>query len=157
MPFGLLLGKLIPYLGIAFFELCLILSLMCTVFRVPIHGSVWLLACLSVPYIFVSLSLGILISSRANSQPEAMQLSFVAILPSVFFSGYIFPRESMPFIFHALSYLLPATYYIDIMRGIVLRGAGLSHLWIDGVALLAMGICSLAAAARRFESKVIVP
>lgn len=156
-PFGLLLGKLIPYLGIGFFELCLILFLMHTVFRVPIHGSVWLLACLSVPYIFVSLSLGILISSRANSQPEAMQLSFMTILPSIFFSGYIFPRETMPFIFHTLSYFLPATYYIDVIRGIVLRGAGLSHLWIDGIVLVAMGTCSLAIAARRFQSKVIVP
>lgn len=156
-PFGLLLGKLIPYLGIGFFELCLILSLMHTVFRVPIHGNVWLLACLSLPYLFVSLSLGILISSRANSQPEAMQLSFVAILPSIFFSGYIFPRESMPSLFHTLSYFLPATYYIDIIRGIVLRGAGLSHLWMDGVALVAMGTCSLTIAARRFQSKVIVP
>ena len=97
-PFGLLLGKLLPYFFIGFTELCLILTFMRFIFQVPIHGSVLLLGFLSLPYIFVSLSLGILISSKAGTQGEAMQLSFVTILPSVFFSGYIFPRETMPHI-----------------------------------------------------------
>src|SRR5271163_4555386 len=135
-PFGLLLGKLLPYFGIGFFELCNILFFMRFVFRVPIHGNVFLLAFLSLPYIFVSLSLGMLISSKANTQGEAMQLAFLTILPSIFFSGYIFPRETMPFFFHAISYLVPASYFINITRGIILRGAGLQHLWLDGLALV---------------------
>src|SRR5229473_2957417 len=94
-PMGLLFGKLLPYLGVGFFELCLILFFMRVVFQVPIHGNVLLLAFLSLPYIFVSLSLGILISSKANSQSEAIQLAFLTILPSIFFSGYIFPLETM--------------------------------------------------------------
>ncbi len=98
-PFGLLLGKLLPYLGVGFFELCLILTCMRFLFQVPIHGSVLLLAFLSLPYLFAALSLGILISSKAASQAEAMQLAFLPILPSVFFSGYIFPRETMPALF----------------------------------------------------------
>ena len=154
-PMGLLLGKLLPYLGIGFFELCLILFLMRTAFQVPIHGNVVLLAILSLPYIFVSLSLGILISSKANTQSEAMQLAFLTILPSIFFSGYIFPRETMPFIFYAISYLVPASYYINITRGIILRGAGLQHLWLDALALFAMGSFLLLVAARRFQKKVI--
>jgi ABC-2 type transport system permease protein len=154
-PFGLLLGKLLPYFGIGFFELCLILTFMRFVFRVPIHGNVLLLAFLSLPYIFVSLSLGILISSKANSQGEAMQLAFLTILPSVFFSGYIFPRETMPFIFHAISYLVPASYFINITRGVILRGAGITHLWVDALALFAMGTFLLTVAARRFQNKVI--
>jgi ABC-2 type transport system permease protein len=155
-PMGLLLGKLLPYLGIGFFELALILTCMRFVFRVPIHGDVFLLALLSLPYLFVSLSLGILISSKANSQAEAMQLAFLTILPSIFFSGYIFPRETMPWIFHTLSYLVPATYFINITRGIILRGAGVVHLWIDGLALFAMGTVLLILAARRFHNKVIM-
>ena len=155
-PFGLLLGKLLPYFGIGFFELCLILTFMRFVFRVPIHGSVILLAFLSLPYIFVSLSLGILISSKANSQGEAMQLAFLTILPSVFFSGYIFPRETMPFFFHAISYLVPASYFINITRGIILRGASIQHLWVDALALFAMGTILLIIAARRFQNKVIM-
>jgi ABC-2 type transport system permease protein len=155
-PMGLLLGKILPYLIIGFFELCMILTFMRFVFRVPIHGSVLLLAILSLPYIFVSLSLGILISSKANSQAEAMQLAFLTILPSIFFSGYIFPRETMPKFFYFLSYFVPATYFIDITRGIILRGATLVHLWFDAAALATIGALLLVIAARRFQNKVIM-
>jgi drug efflux transport system permease protein len=155
-PFGLLLGKLLPYFFIGFFELCNILFFMRFVFRVPIHGNVFLLAFLSLPYIFVSLSLGMLISSKANTQGQAMQLAFLTILPSIFFSGYIFPRETMPLFFYAISYLVPASYFINITRGIILRGATLQHLWIDGLALFAMGTFLLVIAARRFSNKIIM-
>ena len=155
-PMGLLLGKLLPYLVIGFFELCMILTFIRFAFHVPIHGSVILLAFLSLPYIFVSLSLGILISSKANSQSEAMQLAFLTILPSIFFSGYIFPRETMPKIFYVISYFVPASYFINITRGVILRGAGITHLWIDALALFAMGTFLLVIAARRFQNKVIM-
>ena len=155
-PMGLLLGKLLPYLGIGFFELAMIVSAMRFLFRVPIHGNVVLLAFLSLPYIFVSLSLGILISSKATSQAHAMQLAFLTILPSVFFSGYIFPRETMPRFFYVLSYFVPASYFINITRGIILRGAGWGHLWIDALALFGMGTVLLIIAARRFHDKVIM-
>ena len=155
-PMGLLLGKLVPYLGIGFFELCMILTFMRFIFSVPIHGSVLLLAALSLPYIFVSLSLGILISSKAGTQAQAMQLAFLTILPSIFFSGYIFPRETMPKFFYVLSYFVPATYFINITRGIILRGAGWAHLWTDALALSAMGTLLLVIAARRFQTKSIM-
>jgi len=155
-PFGLLLGKLLPYFFIGFFELCNILFFMRFVFRVPMHGNVILLAFLSLPYIFVSLSLGMLISSKANTQGQAMQLAFLTILPSIFFSGYIFPRETMPLGFYLISYLVPASYFINITRGIILRGASLQHLWTDGLALFAMGTILLVIAARRFSNKIIM-
>lgn len=155
-PMGLLLGKLLPYLAIGFFELSMILTAMRFLFNVPIHGSVLLLAFLSLPYIFVSLSLGILISSKATSQANAMQLAFVTILPSIFFSGYIFPRETMPKFFFILSYFVPATYFINITRGIILRGASWTHLWSDAVVLFSMGTVLLVIAARRFHNKVIM-
>jgi len=85
-----------------------------------------------------------------------MQLAFLTILPSVFFSGYIFPRETMPSFFYALSYFVPAAYFINITRGIILRGAGIQHLWIDALALFAMGTFLLIMAARRFQRKVIM-
>jgi ABC-2 type transport system permease protein len=155
-PMGLLLGKLLPYLAIGFGELCLIVTLMRFVFLVPIHGSVLLLSFFSLPYLFVSLSIGILVSSKANSQAEAIQLAFLTFLPSIFFSGYIFPRETMPTIFYVISYFIPASYYINITRGIILRGAGLSHLWLDALALFAIGSLLLFVAARRFQNKVIM-
>jgi len=155
-PMGLLLGKLLPYLMIGFFELCMILVFMRFIFSVPIHGSVLLLALLSLPYIFVSLSLGILISSKANSQAEAMQLAFLTILPSIFFSGYIFPRETMPNSSTSSATSSRPPIFIDITRGIILRGAGWVHLWIDAVALFFMGTMLLVIAARRFQNKVIM-
>jgi ABC-2 type transport system permease protein len=155
-PMGLLLGKLLPYLGIGFFELSMLLVAMRFLFGVPIHGNVLLLAFLSLPYIFVSLSLGILISSKATSQAHAMQLAFLTILPSIFFSGYIFPRETMPKFFYILSYFVPAAYYINITRGIILRGAGWAHLWSDALVLFMMGSFLLIIAARRFHNKIIM-
>jgi ABC-2 type transport system permease protein len=155
-PMGLLLGKLLPYLVIGFFELSMLLVAMRFLFGVPIHGSVILLAFLSLPYLFVSLSLGILISSKATSQAHAMQLAFLTILPSIFFSGYIFPRETMPRFFYYLSYLVPAAYYINITRGIILRGAGWVHLWSDALILFLMGAALLIIAARRFHNKIIM-
>jgi ABC-2 type transport system permease protein len=155
-PLGLLLGKLLPYLVIGFTELCAIITFMRFVFQVPIHGNVLLLGLFSLPYLFVSLSIGILVSSKANSQSEAIQLAFLTFLPSIFFSGYIFPRETMPKFFYVLSYFVPASYYINITRGIILRGAGLSHLWPDALALFIMGTLLLVVAARRFQKKVIM-
>ena len=155
-PLGLLLGKLLPYLFIGFAELCAIVTCMRFVFQVPIHGNVLLLGLFSLPYLFVSLSIGILVSSKANSQSEAIQLAFLTFLPSIFFSGYIFPRETMPKIFYIISYFVPASYYINITRGIILRGAGLSQLWIDALALFAIGSFLLIVAARRFQKKVIM-
>ena len=155
-PMGLLLGKLLPYLAIGFFELSMLLVAMRFLFGVPIHGNVILLAFLSLPYLFVSLSLGILISSKATSQAQAMQLAFLTILPSIFFSGYIFPRETMPKFFYYLSYFVPAAYYINITRGIILRGASWVHLWSDALILFLMGAVLLIIAARRFHNKIIM-
>ena len=107
---------------------------------------------ISLPYLFVSLAIGLLVSSKANSQSEAFQLSFLTFMPSIFFSGYIFPRDTMPLPFYIL---VPASYYINIARGIILRGAGLVHLWSDGLVLLGMGTGLILLAAKRFQKKVI--
>jgi len=154
-PLGLMFGKILPYLGVGFGELCLILLLLVTAFRVPIHGSTALLLVFSLPYLFVSLAIGLLVSSKANSQSEALQLSFLTFLPSIFFSGYIFPRDTMPLPFYILSYFVPASYYINITRGIILRGAGFAHLWSDGLVLLGMGLGLILLAAKRFRKKII--
>jgi ABC-2 type transport system permease protein len=154
-PLGLLLGKLLPYLVTGFIGLSTLLLFIRFAFQIPIHGNVLLLMLLSVPYLFVNLSIGLLISGKANSQAEAMQLAVMIILPTIFFSGYIFPRETMPLPFYLFTFLVPGMYFVNITRGIILRGAGLQHLWIDGLVLLAMGVALLLLAARRFHAKVI--
>jgi ABC-2 type transport system permease protein len=100
------------------------------------------------------LSLGLLISTRAQNQMQALQMSMLFILPSVFFSGFIFPRETMPMFFYAISTCLPATYFIELMRAIILRGASLQEFWMNIVILAGMGIALFSLCAIRFKSKI---
>jgi ABC-2 type transport system permease protein len=105
-------------------------------------------------YAFALLSLGLLISTRAQNQIQALQMTMIFILPSVFFSGFIFPRETMPWIFYAISTVLPATYFIELMRAIILRGASLAEFWFHIVMLSAMGVALFALCALRFKRKI---
>ena len=154
-PLALMLGKIMPYFFLGVTEMCAILFFMRYLFLVPIHGNAILLVALSTCYLFVNLTLGILVSTKANSQAEAMQLAMMTVLPSIFLSGYIFPRDNMPLIFQAISYLIPASYMINITRGVILRGAGLPELWPDALVLLLMGVVVLLLAARRFTRMIV--
>ena len=149
-PLGLMLGKMIPYGVLAFGELCVILIVMRVVFQVPIHGSLILLLLLSLPFLLTVLGLGLVISTQAKTQAEAFQLAMGTVLPSVFLSGYIFLIENMPPIFRLISGILPATYYIRILRGIILRGAGFNEVWLNGLALTLMGCIAVVGAAALF-------
>ncbi len=149
-PLGLMVGKMTPYGLLGFVELCTILLLMRFVFDVPIHGSLILLLILSLPFLLTILGLGLLISTKAKTQVEAFQLAMGTLLPSVFLSGYVFMIENMPESFQWVSHAVPATYYITILRGVILRGAGLSELWGSGLVLLAMGSAAVLLAAVQF-------
>jgi ABC-2 type transport system permease protein len=149
-PLGLMVGKMIPYGVLAFGELCAILIVMVAVFQVPIHGNAFLLLVLSIPFLLTVLGLGLVISTRANTQAEAFQLSMGTVLPSVFLSGYIFLIENMPLFFRGVARLIPATYYIQILRGIILRGAGIGELWVQALVLTMMGCGMILIAARQF-------
>jgi ABC-2 type transport system permease protein len=154
-PLGLMMGKIMPYFVLALVEMGTIVIFMRYVFGVPIQGSVVLLFALATLYMFAHLALGMLISSKANSQNDAMQRSMGIMLPTIFLSGYIFPRDTMPLIFYMMSFLLPATYMMDIARGIILRGAGLSDLWLNATVLFVTGIMVLLMAARNFKKMVL--
>ena len=154
-PLGIMLGKIMPYFALGLVELVVILLFMRFAFSVPMHGNPLLLVCLTTGYLFVNLTIGLLISTRANSQTEALQLGMMSILPSIFLSGYIFPRDTMPLLFYGMSYLVPATYMVDIARGVILRGAGLAELWGDALVLAVMGFMILLLAARRFQRMIV--
>lgn len=154
-PMGLMMGKIMPYFALALIEMTFILLFMRYVFGVPIHGSVVLLYALAMLYMFAHLAMGMLISSKANSQNDAMQRSMGIMLPTIFLSGYIFPRDTMPAIFYGMSFFLPATYMMDIARGIILRGAGFLELWKDALILAGMGIGILLLAARNFKKMIV--
>jgi ABC transporter DrrB family efflux protein len=153
-PLGLMLGKLIPYGVVGFFETCTVLLVMRWVFAVPIHGSLVLLLFFSFLFLLPSLGLGLFISTVATNQAQSYQMAFFIIMPSILLSGFMFPRESMPTIMYYLGYLLPVTYFLDILRGVILRGAGFAHLWYDAAALVAFGAVILVVSALRFQKRI---
>jgi ribosome-dependent ATPase len=153
-PAALILGKLIPYAVVGLVETCLVLTIMRTVFGVEVAGSLPLLFLFTVLFLLPSLGLGLLISTIAANQAQAYQMAFFIILPSVLLSGFMFPRESMPLPMFVLSHVLPVTYYLNILRGIILRGAGFAHLWKDGAVLLGFAVLFLTASARRFHKQI---
>src|SRR5256714_634054 len=126
---GLMLGKLFPYLCIGMAMATGLILIMRWLFAVPIAGSITALFVAILLYVFTLLSLGLLVSTRAQNQMQALQMSMTLIMPSVFFSGFIFPRETMPWIFQGVGALLPTTYYITLLRAIILRGAALSEFY----------------------------
>jgi ABC-2 type transport system permease protein len=151
---GLMLGKLTPYLCIGMAMAIGLFAIMHWLFAVPIAGSLTALLVSTFVYVFALLSLGLLISTRAENQMQALQMSMTFIMPSVFFSGFIFPRETMPWIFYAIGALLPTTYFIELMRAIILRGASLVEFWRHLAVLIAMSIALFAFCALRFKRKI---
>ena len=105
----------------------------------------------TVLYVFALLSLGLLISTKAENTMQAFQMTLAILLPTVFFSGFIFPRETMPAIFYGISTLLPATYFIELMRAIILRGATLADFWFHLTVLAGMGAILFSWCALRYR------
>jgi ABC-type multidrug transport system permease subunit len=151
---GLMLGKLVPYLCIGMAMAFLLFIIMRFLFHVPIAGNVIAMLFSTLVYVFALLSLGLLVATKAENQMQALQMSMVFMLPSVFFSGFVFPRETMPWIFYALGSLMPATYFISLMRAIILRGANLFEYWPHLVILIAMSISLFVLCALRFRKKI---
>src|SRR5262249_16798866 len=136
-------------------EFAVIIGFMRFAFQIPMHGNVVVLGALTTGYLFVNLAIGILISSKANSQAEALQMCMVVMLLSIFLSGFMFPRETMPLWAYLISHFIPATYMVQVARGVILRGAGLEQLWLNGVILFAMGAALTLAAAKRFKNMTV--
>jgi ABC-2 type transport system permease protein len=151
---GLMLGKITPYLVIGMLMAVGLFAVMEWLFHVPVAGNYSGLLLATLLYVFTLLSLGLLISTRAQNQIQALQMTMVFILPSVFFSGFIFPRETMPWIFYAIGSAMPATYYIELERAIVLRGASVGDFWFNIVLLGAMGLGLFSLCALRFKQKL---
>lgn len=152
---GLLLGKLLPYAVVGFVESLLVLCVMVYVFHVPIHGSLPLLLALTWLFLVCSLGLGLLVSTLARSQATAMQFAFIIMLPSVLLSGFMFPRAEMPLPIFLATYLIPVTYFLEILRGIILRGAGFVDLLPWSVGLAMATIIVLGISISRFRKTLV--
>ena len=151
---GLMLGKLVPYLCIGMAMAFILFIIMRFLFGVPIAGNVFAMLFATFVYVFALLSLGLLVATKAENQMQALQMSMTFMLPSVFFSGFVFPRETMPPIFYALSTVLPATYFISLMRAIILRGAHFLEYWPNLAILIIMSITLFSVCALMFRKKI---
>jgi ABC-type multidrug transport system permease subunit len=151
---GLMLGKLLPYLCISSTLAVFFFLVLRWVFFIPIHGSLPTLALGTFFYIFTLLSLGLLISTKAENHMQALQMTMTLLLPTVFFSGFIFPRETMPALFYGLSVLLPPTYYIDLLRGVILRGGDFTDFSSHIVILAGMGAVLFSLSAVRYRKHI---
>jgi ABC-type multidrug transport system permease subunit len=151
---GLMLGKLIPYLCIGMTMAIILFLIMRFLFHVPITGSVLAMLFTTLVYVFALLSLGLLVATKAENQMQALQMSMTFMLPSVFFSGFVFPRETMPWIFYALGTILPTTYFISLMRAIILRGANFFEYWPHLLILIIMSVVLFVLCALFFRKKI---
>jgi ABC-2 type transport system permease protein len=154
-PLEIITGKVLPYILIAFLEALIILVLGMLMFEVPFMGSVSLLLFISLLYIISALSLGLMISTVVSTQQVAMMSALVTtLLPTVMLSGFIFPLNSMPAILQYISYIVPAKYYLLVIRGIMLKGNTINQLLPQILFLLTMSLLLLSIALRKFRSNL---
>jgi len=152
--YELMLGKIIPYIFVGYVQATLAIIVGILVFDLPMRGSIGLLYALTTLFIVASLSLGVLISNLAKTQMQAMQMSFFIFMPSILLSGFMFPREAMPKLFYVMGYLLPLTFYLEIVRGIILKGIGINYLMSQLFALTVFIIAVLTASIMKFQKKI---
>ena len=151
----LILGKLLPYAAIAFFDVLLVIGSGRVLFGVRIAGSIPLLLLLSAIYLVAALGIGLLLSVVSPTQQTAMTAGVLASqLPTLLLSGFIFPIRAMPEIVQWLTNLIPARHFLVIVRGIFLKGNDLSQLWPQALALVAIGVLTLGLASRKFRKKL---
>lgn len=153
-PIELIIGKIAPYIVIAFFNVIEILLIGVFWFGVPVRGSVPLLLSLSGLFLLTSLGIGIFISSVTNTQQEAMLMAFMTMLPSIFLGGFFFPIEAMPGWLQVVTYIVPLRYMLIVIRGIILKGVGLQILRQEVIALAIFGVVIMGLAASRFRKKL---
>jgi ABC-2 type transport system permease protein len=147
----LMVGKTIPYLAIAFVDLTVVILLGRVLFGVPVRGSLVLLVVESLLFLTASMGVGLLISTAAQTQQQAMQMAVFIQLPQMLLSGLVFPIASMPWGVRWISYLFPLTYFLPITRGIFLKGIGIGDLWPQTLVLVVMAVLFMSLAAIRFK------
>ena len=154
-PVQVVVGKVAPYVALGFVDVLLVLGAARTVFHMPLRGSVVLLLAECLLFIVTSLALGIVISTRAETQRTAMIAALAGLLmPTLMLSGFIFPLDSLPAPLQSISQLVPARWFLLIVRGIMVKGAGLATLWQETLVLLALTVLLLVAGARRLAIRL---
>lgn len=150
----LMVGKVLPYIGVGLVQTTVVLLLGVLLFKVPINGSLWGVYGAAMLLIVANLTLGLLVSTRAQTQFQAMQMAFFLFLPSILLSGFMFPFDGMPKAAQWIAEVLPLTHFVRLIRGVVLRGANLFELWPDVLALLAFTAVMMSLAILRFRKRL---
>ncbi len=154
-PLLIVVGKVVPYILLAFVDGLLILLIGVTVFGVPVAGSWLLLLAMSILYVLTALSLGVLISAKAATQQVAMMASLVGLmLPTVLLSDFIFPLASMPVPLQVIGNVIPARWFISMLRDIMLKGTGWQYIWQAAAVLGAMSVVLLLLAMKSFKIRL---
>lgn len=151
----LMIGKIIPYVIIAFMDVLFVTALGVFWFGIPFKGSFILLTLTSLIFLTGAMSIGVLISTNAKSSPEAMQMATLAtMLPSLLLSGFVFPVENMPWILQTISIVIPARYFLKILRDIFLKGVGLSAFWPDMLFMTVLSAFIIIMSIRKFKKSI---
>jgi ABC-2 type transport system permease protein len=154
-PYQLIIGKLAPFFIIGVIDVILVVFFASLVFSLPVKGGALLLLFLSLIFLMTTLGLGLFISTISRTQQQAMMTAiFFFMLPMMFFGGFVFPIENMPIIIQYVSYIIPVRYYFVIVRGLFLKGVGMSILWPQALALLIFGSIILSMSVMRFQKRL---
>lgn len=154
-PSQIIVGKVMPYVLLSFLSAVIIILLGIFVFGMPVEGDFFLLLAESLLFIILALSLGILISTVANSQQTAMMMSMVVLmLPTILLSGFVFPIENMPYLLQLLSHMMPPKYYIIIVKNIMLKGTGIMYVWKETLVLMGMTLFFIMVAIKKFKTRL---
>jgi ABC-2 type transport system permease protein len=154
-PFQVIIGKVVPYIFLSMINAIVIILLSIFIFKMPVQGSLFLLGLESVLFIITSLTLGILISTISATQQTAMMISLMGLmLPVILLSGFIFPISSMPAPLQIISHFIPAKWFIIILKGIMLKGVGISLLWKETLILLAMTLFFIGLSIKKYKIRL---
>ncbi|MBI4481811.1 MAG: ABC transporter permease, partial [Acidobacteria bacterium] len=153
-PLELMLGKTLPFALVGLLEVILVTAAALLVFRIPFRGSGLVLLGCSVLFLLTTLGAGLFISTISQTQQQAMMASFFFFMPAFMLSGFAFPIRSMPVVVQYLTYLNPVRYFLEIVRGIFLKGTGLAVLWPQMAALAVFGVLILGVSALRFRKRL---
>ncbi len=154
-PMEIMLGKIVPYMAVAFLDFILVIVCGVYIFDVPMAGNPVLLVVMGLAFLFVCLGFGLLLSTVSHTQQQAMQMAVFTLVPQILLSGFIFPLEGIPWAVRWIAYLAPLTYFLPISRGVFIRGEGLGDLWIWVVILIAYAVVAVSLAAWRFKRKLV--
>ncbi len=154
-PYQMIVGKLVPFAILGFTAVILVISAMNIIFGIAVKGSVLFLLFSSFVFILSTLGLGLFVSTISKTQQQAMMLAiFLVSMPMIFLSGFAFPIENMPDIIQAITYVIPLRYFMTIIRGVILKGIGISDLWFELLAMFGIGMLILSLSVVRFQKRL---